>query len=250
LVSLGAWRAEARAVCGQFEEAIGSATEALRVADEIDHSSSRAIANAFLGYVLLMRGDLEAAVLPLSAGLALAEASGTSHAIIRNAAALASALCLLGRPEEGVRHLDRAVQVRDSADTTLETTRFGTLTATACLAAGRLAEARAEVNRGIAHVDAGNVVGHRPQLLRLRSEILARSGAYAEAISCGDEGRGLASEMGMRPEVAHGHLTLGRVFGLAGDRAEARRHSEIAAAMFEETGMRFWRIQAEAASRL
>jgi hypothetical protein len=55
--------------------------------------------------------------------------------------------------------------------------------------------------------------------------------------------------MGMRPEVAHGHLTLGRVFGLAGDRVEARRHCEIAAAMFEEAGMRFWRFQAEAISR-
>lgn len=246
-VSLCAWRAEARAVCGGFEDGIVSATEALRVADDIEHPSSRAIANAFLGYVLMMAGDLEGAVSPLSAGLALAESTGVLHAIIRNAAALASALCLLGRPEAGVRHLDRAIQVRDSTATFMpDTTRFGTLTATACLAAGRVAEARAEVDRGMAHVDASSATGHRPQLLRLRAEILARSGAYAEATSCCDQGLRLASQMGMRPEVAHAHLALGRVLSLAGDRAGARRHREIASAMLEKAGMRFWRIQAEA----
>src|SRR5207247_1272898 len=61
-VSLCGWRSEAEGALGRFDAALASATEALRMATEIRHASSLSIANAFLGYLKLLQGDLEAAV--------------------------------------------------------------------------------------------------------------------------------------------------------------------------------------------
>jgi predicted ATPase len=59
-VSLCGWRSEVEAALGRFDTALATGGVALRVAVEIRHSSSLAIANAFLGYAHLLRGDLTA----------------------------------------------------------------------------------------------------------------------------------------------------------------------------------------------
>ncbi len=56
----------------------------------------------------------------------------------------------------------------------------------------------------------------------------------------------LASELGMRPLVAHCHLGLGRLSRRAGRGRDAQPHLEAAAAMYHEMRMRFWQEQAEA----
>jgi class 3 adenylate cyclase/tetratricopeptide (TPR) repeat protein len=80
-VSLGAWGAEARAARGDFEAALRSAHDALHMAVEIKHPSSVSIADAFLGYVHLMRGDLDAAVPVLERGLAISTEHELVHGI-------------------------------------------------------------------------------------------------------------------------------------------------------------------------
>jgi hypothetical protein len=59
----------------------------------------------------------------------------------------------------------------------------------------------------------------------------------------------LASELGMRPLVAHCHLGLGKLYARAGRRPEAREHLATALAMYREMDMRFWLPQAEAELR-
>jgi hypothetical protein len=56
----------------------------------------------------------------------------------------------------------------------------------------------------------------------------------------------LASELEMRPLVAHCHLGLGRLYGRTGKREEAREHLTAATAMYGEMDMRFWLEQAQA----
>jgi tetratricopeptide (TPR) repeat protein len=72
-VSLCGWRSEVEAALGHFDTAVVTSGEALRVAVEIRHSSSLAIANAFLGYAHLLRGELAAAIAVLERGLAVNE---------------------------------------------------------------------------------------------------------------------------------------------------------------------------------
>jgi len=62
---------------------------------------------------------------------------------------------------------------------------------------------------------------------------------YASAI-------GLASELGMRPLVAHCHLGLGKLYRRTGKHEQARDHLAAAATMYREMGMTYWLEKAEA----
>ena len=56
----------------------------------------------------------------------------------------------------------------------------------------------------------------------------------------------LATELEMRPLVAHCHLGLGRLYRCTEDGAKATEHLGAAATMYREMGMRFWLEKAEA----
>jgi tetratricopeptide (TPR) repeat protein len=55
----------------------------------------------------------------------------------------------------------------------------------------------------------------------------------------------LATELGMRPFVAHCHVGLGRLYRRTGDPARAREHLVTARAMYREMDMEFWQTRAE-----
>ena len=50
----------------------------------------------------------------------------------------------------------------------------------------------------------------------------------------------------MRPLVAHCHLSLGKLYGRAGDPAKAHEYLSSAATMYREMGMDFWLEKADA----
>ena len=49
----------------------------------------------------------------------------------------------------------------------------------------------------------------------------------------------------MRPEIAHCHLGLGKLYRRTGQREEAREHLATATTMYREMGMTYWLEQAE-----
>jgi len=56
----------------------------------------------------------------------------------------------------------------------------------------------------------------------------------------------LATELGMRPLVAHCHLGLGKLYRCTGDGAKAQEHLTTAATMYREMDMPFWREKTDA----
>ena len=50
----------------------------------------------------------------------------------------------------------------------------------------------------------------------------------------------LASELGMRPLVAHCHLGLGTLYAMTGKREQARAGLSTATALYREMNMQFW----------
>ena len=56
----------------------------------------------------------------------------------------------------------------------------------------------------------------------------------------------VATELGMRPLVAHCHLGLGKLYRRTGKHEQAREHLTTATTMYREMDMRFWLEQAEA----
>jgi tetratricopeptide (TPR) repeat protein len=56
----------------------------------------------------------------------------------------------------------------------------------------------------------------------------------------------LASDIGMRPLVAHCHLGLGKLYRRTGKHEQAHEHLTTALTMYREMDMRFWLETAEA----
>jgi class 3 adenylate cyclase/tetratricopeptide (TPR) repeat protein len=243
-VSLNAWRSEAYATLGDFQQAFSTAREALRVATEIHHPTSLAVANRYLGYIHVLRGEMETAVPFLERGLAIAREHDLFLATIFNSSYLAYALVLLGERERGLECLARA-RDRSTGVTTPRWHHYGTVTASTYLAAGCPEEARAEIRHGLAAATERNACGHRAPWLRLEAEVLAQADP-AGARERLEEALALAAELEMRPEVAHCHHGLGRLYRRMGQREQAREHLTTATTMYREMDMRYWLEQAEA----
>jgi hypothetical protein len=117
------------------------------------------------------------------------------------------------------------------------------------MAAGRLGDARASADRALALTREQGQRGHETHALRLLGEIASRGdpldaqtaeGYYRQALA-------LATELEMRPLVAHCHLSLGRLYRRTGDRAKGDDSVATAITMYREMDMGFWLEQAEAA---
>jgi class 3 adenylate cyclase/tetratricopeptide (TPR) repeat protein len=230
-VSLCGWGAEARAALGHFDAALASASDALRMAIDIKHPSSMAIANAFLGYVHLQRGNVADATPLFQRGLAISEEHDLVHGICVNGIYLAWALLLDGRPDGALDALAHGLARQPGA--LLQWTRFRTVTASVYLAAGQVEAARQEIAQGQAAVTERDARGYRATLLRLEAEALAGAGDKSAAARRADEALAAAVELGARPEIAHCHMLLARLAGSSEHRLAARR-------IFDELGMTFW----------
>ncbi len=127
-------------------------------------------------------------------------------------------------------------------------TKHGSLTAGAWLAAGDVAAAEAEIDRGLAVTEARNARCYLPTLFRLRSEILVRpeSVDFTGAETSLERGLALAMELGLLPEIAHCHLGISRLYRRTGKREQAQEHLTTATTMYREMDMRFWLEQAKA----
>ncbi len=243
-VSLSAWRSEAYAALGDFQQAFVSAREALQVATEIHHPTSLAVANRYLGYVHSLRGQLETALPFLERALAIAREHELFQATIFSSAYLAYTLVLLGERQRGLECLAGALE-ESTWPIRAHWNAFGSVTASAYLAAGCLEQARAETRQGLTVAAERNARGYRAPLLRLEAEVLGQedtAGAHERL----EEALALAVELGMRPEVAHCHLGLGKLYRRVGKREQAQEHLTTATTMYRETGRPYWLDQAEA----
>ncbi len=243
-VSLSAWRSETYAALGDFQQAFGSAREALRVATDIQHPTGLAVANRYLGYVHSLRGQMETALPFLERALAIAREHELFQANIFTSVHLAYALVLLGERERGLECLARTLE-RSTGVLTPRWYHYGTVTASTYLAAGCPEEARTEIRLGLAAATERNAWGYRSTWLRLEAELLAL-GDSAGARERLEEALALAAELGMRPEVAHCHLGLAKLYRNTGNREQATKHFSTAATMYREMDMQFWLEQAKA----
>jgi tetratricopeptide (TPR) repeat protein len=130
---------------------------------------------------------------------------------------------------------------------------FHTLTMThlgeAYLAAHRIDDAGTCAEQALALSRQRGERGREAWALRLMGEVASRRQAPDVASARDHYGRALelASELGMRPLVAHCHRGLGALPGYGQDRPGAGAHLVTARALYEDMGMRHWVPQVEAA---
>jgi tetratricopeptide (TPR) repeat protein len=242
-VSLGAWCAEAEASRGTFKEALESARRALQLATDINHVNSVSVASSYLGYVHVLRGEFATAVPLLERGIAIAIEQKLPRRPGEALPYLAYALVMLGQREQGLDCLARARQA--STAEKAHWSAYGALRAAAYLAANCPDEAKDEIQRGLTEANVRNALGYRGPLRCLEGEVLAPVDSAA-ALDRFGEALVLATELGMRPHIAHCHLGLGKLSRRTGKSEQAQEHLTTATTMYREMSMRFWLEKAEA----
>jgi tetratricopeptide (TPR) repeat protein len=243
-VSLGAWRSEAYAALGEFQAAVTSGDDALQMATDIRHASSLATANMFLGIIYVIHGEPDAALPFLKRGLAIATEHDLHLGMVRAAAHLGHALVTLGERDRGLELLAQARARSAAGFTAPHVTGYGAVTASAYLTANCPTEARTDIQQGLAAAAERNARGYQASLLRLEAEVLAKDDVVGARERL-QAALTLAAELRMRPEIAHCHLGLGKLYRSTGKQEQARGHLAIATTMYREMNMLFWLEQTE-----
>jgi len=162
------------------------------------------------------------------------------------ASALGGALVSVGRTEDAICLMEEALGVAQmiAAHRSLYLIGLGE----AFLAAGRGPDALTAAEEGLAVARRHGERGFEARALRLLGAIHSGDGRVDAAKGEGLVGEAmvLATELGMRPLVAHCHLGLGKLYRRTGQHEQAQEHLTTATTMYRAMGMTYWLEKAEA----
>jgi class 3 adenylate cyclase/tetratricopeptide (TPR) repeat protein len=235
-----AYLADALAELGRFDEAIGHAEEAVRIAETADHPFSLYNGLFHLGRSALLRGERLRAIRALERCLELCRTSQMVAGASAVAATLAAGYALVGRAEEAFPLMaDAVADLRARGVTHFRSPLVLLGAGGVCLAAGRLDEATGHAREAVALARRLGARGHEAHALCLAGDV-ASARDRAEADARYQEALALGGALGMRPLVAHCHLGLGRLRRRAGQRPQAQEHVALATTLYREMGMSAW----------
>ena len=143
---------------------------------------------------------------------------------------------------EGIPLLREALSTREARGLRVWNSLIATRLGEGLVAAGHLDEARAAAEKALALARNMSERGHEAYALRLQGEIAAHGDPLEVETAAVhyDEALTLASELGMRPLVAHCYDGLGTLHRRAGQLEPARKHLSAATELYREMGMGFW----------
>jgi class 3 adenylate cyclase/tetratricopeptide (TPR) repeat protein len=231
---------------GRYREAIRRGEETLRLAMEVGHPAPIAWALDSLAYAHCGRGDAAKAIDLSARSLALARERDVHNLIQVASASLGAAYTLAGRTGEAVACLEEAVEAGESTNGVAPSTLVSL--GRAYLTAGRPDDAAGRAREALAVCRERTIRNLEANTIHLMGDIAAgrKPLALEEAVQHYRRALVLASELGMRPLVAHCHLGLGKLYRRTAKRQEAQEHLTTAATMCREMGMTHWLEQAEA----
>jgi class 3 adenylate cyclase/tetratricopeptide (TPR) repeat protein len=234
---------------GEFDEGITHGQEAIRLAEAADHQFSLVLASWGLAYLYGLRGELSPAVRLLERGLALCREWNLTVLSPRVTGFLGSVYARSQRIAEGLSLLHQALKAMEALGFGGYHSLLVVHLGEACLLADRLEEALAAASRALTLARNLGERGHEAWALRLLGEIASTrdppdvataEGYYGEAFA-------LASDLGMRPLLAHCHLGLGTLYSQMRKLEQARSELATAIELFRSMDMTFWLERAEAA---
>jgi class 3 adenylate cyclase/tetratricopeptide (TPR) repeat protein len=244
------WLIMSLAELGRFAEAAEYEAEAIRLAEPTHHAFTVGVAHRAAGTLHLVKGDWAKARFLFEHAVAVLQTANVALLLPPAVASFAWILAQLGEADEA---LDRLRESEQLLDRRVATGIVGGLNGwgyyslgRASVLLGRLDEARRLANRAIEFSPRHR--GFAAHALHLLGDVAthpdrfdAQSGEahYRQALA-------LAEPRGMRPLVAHCHLSLGKLYRRTGKRKRAQEHLTIAMTLYREMDMRFWLEQAEA----
>jgi tetratricopeptide (TPR) repeat protein len=232
---------------GEFIEAIARGTEAVQIAEAVDHPSSVTVTYRGLGLLHLRRGDVDQATRALEHALEICRGVDSPPLFHAVRSTLGYAYGLSGRSAEAIPLLEQAVD-RPVLGATQEGQSLRTIwLSEGYLLAGRVADARAAAQRVLALARWHKERGHEAYTLRLLGEIAAREDPLdiEEAENHYRQALAVAEELGMRPLIAHCHVGLGKLYRRAANYEKAKTHLPNGVAMMREMEMGLWMERAE-----
>jgi tetratricopeptide (TPR) repeat protein len=242
----GAWLADVFSELGRFDEAIGHAEAAVRIAEAADHSYTLYFGLFGLGLAHLRRGDFPRATRVLERGHDLCRTWQIVAGTPLLAATLGVANALVGQMDEALPLIAGAIEEFRRHPLHNRPALILLCAGTTYLSAGRIDEAASHAREALALTRRLGARASEAHALCLTGDV-ASAGGTEDAEGDYRQALALATELGMRPLVAHCHLGLGTLYRQTGKREEARGHLSTATTMCREMDMRFWREQAEAA---
>ena len=242
------WLALCLAGLGVFDESLGWAEDAVRIADGIDSLQAQVWAWYTLGHVRLGRGDAESSIPALQRALALCDKGEFPVYRPRVLGALGQAQGLMGKVAAGLALLDEALEAASVTKVVYGYTSLLIAQVETYLEAGRLDDAARVAADALPQARERGERGDEGWLSAALGAIALRRGrpAVGEAIALLEEAIAVARQLGMRPLEARGLLTLGQAHLLIGRPKEAQPHLSEAVDLFRSTAMQRWLGPAEA----
>ncbi len=246
----GAWArgnlALGMAELGNFDKIEEIGHEALEIAERVENAFTLVITYALLGMAYLRLGKVEPALLLLEKGHELCRFSKVQFVYPYTAGSLGYAYLLAREPMRALTVLEEGTKP-GNLEGGVWTVHPLTVLGDTYRAVGEIALASETVSNALWLAEEGEERGFEAWAMLVMARIKAEAGGLEEAEDWYRRALEHASNLSMRPLVAHCHEGLGLVYLNAENREEA--HSELAAAteLYRSMGMSFWLPQAESA---
>jgi class 3 adenylate cyclase/tetratricopeptide (TPR) repeat protein len=227
---------------GVFDEGNAHGQEAIRIAEALDQPFSVVVGCLDLAYLKSVRGELsEAAGLLERAVAQCREWNITSHTPIATAS-LGHVYAWSGRIEEALSCLQLALADYERTEIGYHHSLSVGQLGEAYLLADQVENARACADRAVMLARGRGERGYEAWALRLLGDIGSHGASPDVTTAAAHYGAAmsLASELEMRPLVAHCHHGLARLYRRTGNPGPAQEHLAIATAMYGDMGMTHW----------
>ena len=242
------WLAVSLGRMGEFAEALAWAGEAARIAEGVDGVREQIWAGYSLGFVYLVRGDVDEAIGLLEQAASLCREGRFPIYSPLIIASLGSAHAMRGRQDAALPLLEQAVAEAQAIKQVFGYPLMLIQTGAVHLEIGQLAEADRYGSAALELTRRHGGRGDEAWALHLLGEIAARLDPpeHERALERFVEALALAEELGMAPLQARCHLSLGVLHHRAGRAEQARSQLTRAIEMLRRMRMRHWLGPAEA----
>jgi class 3 adenylate cyclase/tetratricopeptide (TPR) repeat protein len=243
------WLSLCHAELGAFTQGLAMAAEGLRIAEAVNHPFSLINACYGISIVHQRQGDMQRVAPVLERAMSLGQDWHIPFLLPRQAAALGLAYALDGRVAAGLVLAEQGVEQQAAMRGPRLLAPALICLSEAYLLAGRLEEAHQRAAQALDQARQYTQRGRQAWALWLLGEIHAhRQPPEAEpAVTSYREALALAEELGMRPLQAHCHRGLGMLYGMTGQRQQARAALATAVDLYRDMAMTFWLPQTEEA---